>query len=241
MFLMFVLCISCEKAGIEEEVVAENTKEQTSGKDDKNNSSGDNNGKDDTDNNTSDHHDNNNPNGNDNQNGNDNSNGDASDWSESDEEMDNYLEKDFIDGDHQDNEDNNSGQDNNNQDVEEDINQNSDNPDQERSVAAFINTSHGKSLWVKGYIVGACAQNIKNAQFKNFTYANAILLADSPSETDISKIISIQLKSGKLREIFNLKDHPENFNKKAAFYGSRNTYLGIPGMKDDIRGHHWVN
>lgn len=106
------------------------------------------------------------------------------------------------------------------------------------SVNDFINKSIKGGVYVKGYIVGSCHDNIKYADFKApFTGASALLLADDPEETSIDKVIAIQLKSGSsFRKVVNLKDHPENKGKQLKVFGYRSTYLGIIGMKDIANG-----
>lgn len=101
------------------------------------------------------------------------------------------------------------------------------------TVAEFITGDYEGGAYVKGYIVGACSTNIKNADFEApFEWSSAILVADNKGETDTDKMISIELKSGsKIREQFNLKDHPENFGKQALFFRYPERYLGIIGIK----------
>ena len=101
------------------------------------------------------------------------------------------------------------------------------------TVAEFITGDYEGGAYVKGYIVGACSTNIKNADFEApFEWSSAILLADKVDERDTDKMISIELKSGsKIREQFNLKDHPENHGKQAQFFGYPETYLKIIGIK----------
>lgn len=100
------------------------------------------------------------------------------------------------------------------------------------TVAEFIAGDYDGGVFVRGYIVGACSTNIKYADFEApFEWSSAILLADEKGERDTEKMISIELKSGKNRDKFNLKDHPENFGKQAQFFGYYVKYLGIPGIK----------
>ena len=49
--------------------------------------------------------------------------------------------------------------------------------------------------------------------------ATNMAMADSPDETDPSKILSVQLPSGSVRTELNLKDHPENLGKKIQITG----------------------
>lgn len=110
------------------------------------------------------------------------------------------------------------------------------------TVDEFINgDGYAGQVYVVGYIVGACTRNISNAQFTpSFTYSTAILLADKKGENNKGKVISIQLKKGKIRDMFNLVEHPENYGRKAYFSGTKNVYLGIYGMKDHIGTYGFV-
>lgn len=100
------------------------------------------------------------------------------------------------------------------------------------TVTEFINAQSLPGVYVTGYIVAACAQNKKNAQFTPpFTWSSALLLADDKDETDVEKTIAIELKSGsKIRDI-NLDDHPENHLKRLRVFGYRTNYLGLKGIK----------
>ncbi|MDO4161000.1 MAG: DUF6359 domain-containing protein [Prevotellaceae bacterium] len=103
------------------------------------------------------------------------------------------------------------------------------------SVSEFRTEELSDAVWVKGYIVGAATGANKNYRYDfdaPFEFATAILIADSPDASDVSEVISIQLKSGsKCRAIFNLVDNPENKGKLCAFYGYKDVYLLIPGIK----------
>lgn len=107
------------------------------------------------------------------------------------------------------------------------------------TVAQFMQADLSSgSVMVRGYIVGACSKRISYAQWSApFTYNQAILLADSPTCTDDTKVMSVQLKKGPIRNTFNLVDHPENLGRKIYVYGAKHSYLGIAGMKDDISGY----
>ena len=64
-----------------------------------------------------------------------------------------------------------------------------------------------------------------------FTSATNMAIADSPDETDPSKILSVQLPSGSIRTALNLIDHPENLGKKIQITGSLEAYFSVPGLK----------
>lgn len=105
------------------------------------------------------------------------------------------------------------------------------------TVSDFVAGKGSGPIWVVGYIVGECRQNIKYANFgPEFNYNTAILLADDPNERDTSKMMSVQL-TGSRQEKYGLKSHPENQGSKLlAIKGDRKTYLGIWGMKSENTG-----
>lgn len=116
-------------------------------------------------------------------------------------------------------------------------------PNEILTVDEFIWGDFGDSyVCVEGFIVGDCKAHKKNAEWEPpFSYNTAILLADEVGETNIDKVISIQLMNKDMKEIFALCDHPENYGKRARFYGKKQTYLGIPGMKKDIWGYELLD
>lgn len=155
--------------------------------------------------------------------GNDNNGSDEeTEW----EEGDNDSETPYVDPNVTDGNDNNDGSIKTGDDV---------------TVTQFINAANLPGVYVTGYIVAACAQNKKNAEFTSpFTYSSAVLLADDPNETDVEKTIAIQLKSGsKIRNAVNLDDHPENHKKRLRVFGYRTDYLGLKGIKD-IGANNWA-
>jgi len=142
-------------------------------------------------------------------------NTDDSDWPEVDpSDKDSYEEKDITDGD---------------KDTGED-------PETRHTVAYFLTEPNlGGGVWVVGYIVGACKNSVnkpENIELKQpFTIATSLLLADNPNETDVKKMIAIQLVNGPIRDKFNLVSHPENLHRRAEFFGYRETYLYTFGIK----------
>lgn len=82
-------------------------------------------------------------------------------------------------------------------------------------------------LWVEGYIVGYANRSIKKAFLTCPTKDTPnILLADTPEEKDVSKMVPVSLRSGSaLRKAVNLGEHPENFHRRIAIRGQLTTYL----------------
>ncbi len=121
--------------------------------------------------------------------------------------------------------------------------QSSDNNPQIYTVAEFLKTDFGNhEVWVYGYIVGACKRSIKQAEWEPpFTYDTAILLADSPEESDPEKVISIQMVGKQMKEEIALPTNPQNYGRLIAFFGFKQKYLGIPGMKKHIMASEWLD
>lgn len=109
------------------------------------------------------------------------------------------------------------------------------------TVDEFLRTPLGRrSVRVEGYIVGACSKSISQAEWSApFTWTQAILLADRKGEHDGEKVMSVKLKSERMRQLFNLVAHPENHGRKVWVYGEKQTYLGIPGISD-VNGYDWA-
>lgn len=82
-----------------------------------------------------------------------------------------------------------------------------------KSVAEAIADNSGTAT-VEGYIVGTTANGPKYTHTGPFTVNTNLAIADSPSETDPSKILPVQLPNNSIRTELNLKDNPENLGKK---------------------------
>lgn len=111
------------------------------------------------------------------------------------------------------------------------------------TVSEFLKGDFGNNgVWVQGYIVGACKRSIKQAEWEPpFTYDSAILLADDPEESDPEKVISIQMVNKQMKEEIGLVANPQNYGKHIAFFGIKQKYLGIPGMKKHILASEWLD
>ena len=151
------------------------------------------------------------------------SGGDASDNSDSDgeedwEDSDNDSDTPYVDPDVTD------GNDNSSNDVKK---------GDTISVVRFLQRNLPGGVYVKGYIVGCCAQKKTNNDFTDpFQFTSALLMADSPDETDLDKMMAVQLKSGtKIRIELNLEDHPELYKHRLLLFGYYSDYMG-GGMKD---------
>ncbi|MDR2291845.1 MAG: DUF5689 domain-containing protein [Prevotellaceae bacterium] len=105
------------------------------------------------------------------------------------------------------------------------------------------NVSGNPVTWTQGYIVGGIIDDnnqtstIDGPEDVIFGTANvrntAVLIADSPDETDYTKCIAVNLTSATpLRTDVNLVTHPENYKKTLKVKGVLRTYFGISGLRD---------
>ncbi|KON86180.1 endonuclease [Sporosarcina globispora] len=110
--------------------------------------------------------------------------------------------------------------------------------DEVRSVAQAIADNNGVAT-VEGYIVGVTKSTSSYSHRGPFTIATNIAIADSPDETDPSKILPVQLPSGNVRSGLNLVDNPDNLRKKVQITGSLEAYFTVPGLKNSSV-YSWV-
>ena len=102
------------------------------------------------------------------------------------------------------------------------------------TVTQAIAANSGSGVYVKGYIVGFVDGQAyeSGARFEaNGTVTTNVLIADSPSESDLSKCMPVQLPSGDVRNGVNLKDNPGNYKKDVLLFGNIETYFKVPGVK----------
>jgi len=59
-----------------------------------------------------------------------------------------------------------------------------------------------------------------------------LALADNQGETDLARIIPVMLGTGSARNALNLRDNPDNFDKKVKIRGDLGTYFSAPGLRD---------
>ncbi len=98
------------------------------------------------------------------------------------------------------------------------------------TVAEAIANNSGTAK-VRGYIVGTVISGTNFDIEAPFASATNLALADSPTETDFSKMLPVQLPSGSIRTGLNLVDNPNNLGAKVDITGSLEAYFTIPGLK----------
>lgn len=102
-------------------------------------------------------------------------------------------------------------------------------------VLYAIQNNTGNEKWVEGYLVGVMETSTDPfaPSFSSpFSTNSNVLLADSPSETNISNCLIVQLPYGDIRTAVNLKDKAVNLGKQIKLRGNLLAYFSSPGMKD---------
>lgn len=112
----------------------------------------------------------------------------------------------------------------------------------EVTVAQFLALDGHPMVYVTGYIVGSCQRSLSNADFEPpFAGHTAVLMADSAGEQNTDYMMSVHLKKGNMRDALNLEDHPENFGRRLRVWGTKFTYLGLPGFPEEyVEGYEFV-
>ncbi|GAB3624685.1 hypothetical protein GCM10027418_27700 [Mariniluteicoccus endophyticus] len=97
------------------------------------------------------------------------------------------------------------------------------------TVAQAISNNTGTNT-VTGYVVGqpTSTSTVVRSGFPN---DYALALADSPTETNTSKMLYVQIPSA-FRAANGLKSHPELLGQKMSITGSLGDYFSHPGMKN---------
>lgn len=113
-----------------------------------------------------------------------------------------------------------------------------DEPYTSGSVLAGVS---GSGVWVTGYIVGWVDGKAlsEDAKFTvPATVPTNILLAASPTETNVANCVPVQLPTGAVRTALNLQDNPTNLGKQVTLKGSLETYFGASGIKS-VTAYVW--
>ena len=100
------------------------------------------------------------------------------------------------------------------------------------AIEAYKNGQTGAAT-ITGYIVGAADGGLnKEGNFSGSTTVKTnLLLADDPSETDVTKCIPVELPKGDIRDGLNLADNSVNYKKKVVLTGSVEVYFSVAGLK----------
>ncbi len=103
------------------------------------------------------------------------------------------------------------------------------------TVSSAVAAGSGTSVYVKAYIVGYVSGQVL-AEGAHFTADGCdvktnLLIADSPSETNVNNCMPVQLPSGAVRTGLNLQDNPGNLGKQVLLNGNIEKYFGATGVK----------
>ncbi len=91
--------------------------------------------------------------------------------------------------------------------------------------------------WASGYIVGVCTGKGKVAftdtlSVHDITTNGNVVLADSIGESDLQKVLVVQLPKRCIRDDVNLADHPENLFRRLTACGKLMPYWSLAGLRD---------
>ena len=101
------------------------------------------------------------------------------------------------------------------------------------SVAQAIDKQGKKDVWVKGYIVGAFKTTISNFVTDPSSEARTnIALADSPGETEVSRMLLVNFTTTALKNALNICDNPSNIGRQVMIKGDFSEYYSVPGMRN---------
>lgn len=98
------------------------------------------------------------------------------------------------------------------------------------TVEEAIANQGSNNQTVRGYIIGTVG-NGPNLVTSNYAATN-LMLASNKDETDVSKMLPVQLPKTAVRTAWNLKDHPENLGKQVDVTGNLTDYFSAPGLKN---------
>ena len=96
---------------------------------------------------------------------------------------------------------------------------------------------YSEMKYVSGYIVGVCTGKGKVAfadtlSVHDITTNGNVVLADSIGESDLKKVLVVQLPKGCIRDDVNLAAHPENLFRRLTACGKLMPYWSLPGLYD---------
>lgn len=102
---------------------------------------------------------------------------------------------------------------------------------------AIARSNDGLPATVEGYVIGYFNNNSKNQLQSSppFSGGSNFGLADNPGETDLNKIMSVQIPSAtSIRNTFGLDSNPDLLGKKVRVTnGTLASYLALPALKYD--------
>lgn len=94
-----------------------------------------------------------------------------------------------------------------------------------------LNSTQKGPFYVKAYIVGAADGAMSKIQTSNFSVDTNIVIADKQGETEVSKLVPVQLPSGAIRTAWALKTNPDKLGKQVIIQANLENYFSTPGLK----------
>lgn len=109
----------------------------------------------------------------------------------------------------------------------------SSSPEDALDVSEARNAAGSAGVWVYGYIVG-CATSTSKVEFDPpFSKNTNIVLGERSSTSDRAYCLSVELKSGAIRDALNLPGNPSLEGRKVWLKGDLvASYYGLPGLKN---------
>lgn len=94
-----------------------------------------------------------------------------------------------------------------------------------------LNSTRKGPFYVKAYIVGAADGAMSKIQTSNFSVDTNIVVADKQGETEVNKLVPVQLPSGAIRTAWALKTNPDKLGKQVIIQANLENYFSTPGLK----------
>lgn len=103
--------------------------------------------------------------------------------------------------------------------------------------AGISNNDTTTAVWVQGFIVGIIDVTTDPNNFVEdlaapFASNSNIYIASSATETDVNKMLIVQLPTGEIRNATNLVDNDSLLGKEIKYHGDLMAYFSKPGMKN---------
>ena len=105
------------------------------------------------------------------------------------------------------------------------------------AIAGQGTEAYSEMKWVSGYIVGVCTGRGKVSFVDSVSVHDVgtngnVVLADSVGESNLEKVLVVQLPKGCIRDDVNLAVHPENLFRRLTACGRLLSYQGLAGMRE---------
>lgn len=100
-------------------------------------------------------------------------------------------------------------------------------------ISEAVGLAGRQGVWVFGYIAGSFNTSGGPSFTPPFNKTTNVVLSTRPGSTDKTMCLSVELKSGAMRDALNLKDNPANLGRGVFLKGDIvDAYYGMPGLKN---------